>query len=216
MTKNSRTKNEVIPEIIVVSDPEKIKIMLDETRREILQVMRKDYFRQGEVTNDMSVSEIAEILDTAPQRIYHHIDKLIGAGFVIKSREEKKIRSTVTYYRRTARGFIIAYEEMEKNPDLMKERSANFVNSINDAFHLQIPKTEIEKLAKAYTQLWKITNKPFEKITQNLSSNFEGKDIQFLTQSVRAIVNYQDDEYHVAMKAVAEILYPKIAAKMNL
>ncbi len=143
-----------IPEIQVISDPEVIKILLNPTRREILKVLRKGYYRDGssKISYDMSVSEIAEILETTPQRLYHHIDKLIEAGLVEKSREMKKVRSVITFYRRTARNFIIAYEADETG-QMYEEQGKNLAKTLDEAFNLKLSEREKERLANLLTNI---------------------------------------------------------------
>ncbi len=57
----------------VIADPEVIKLMLEDTRRKILQLLRN---------KEMTISQLSEILGKTPQTIYHHIEKLKDAGLV--------------------------------------------------------------------------------------------------------------------------------------
>lgn len=197
-------------ELIVISDPEKIRILMDDTRREILQVMRTTTYRDGKKVVDMSVGEIADALDTAPQRIYHHIDKLIEAGFVIKSREEKKTRSTVTYYKRTAKGIIIAYEEQDLSPQMYEKRSMNYLKSLSEAFDLDFSTDELEVLGDHLSKLWKNNAKFLEAISEHIHPNFKGKDIDHMIRFMRGVFEYKDGVYNEHMKVIADIILPKM------
>ncbi len=82
----------------VVADPEVIKLMLEDTRRKILQLLRN---------KEMTISQLSEILGKTPQTIYHHIEKLKEAGLVEVKRTEMKGNLVEKYYGRTADAFYI-------------------------------------------------------------------------------------------------------------
>ncbi len=206
-----KKKSRQIPEIQVISDPEVIKVLLNPTRREILQVMRKGHYRDGssKISYDMSVGEIAEILDTTPQRLYHHIDKLIEAGLVEKSREEKKVRSVVTYYQRTARNFIIAYEA-DSTGQMYEEQGKNMTKTLMEAFNLELDKDEIDLLADTISKLSKNSSFYFSQLAEQLSPDYQGKDIHWALDLVRRAFQMDDQEYLESMKQLKKILEDKI------
>ncbi|MFA4640847.1 winged helix-turn-helix domain-containing protein [Pyrococcus kukulkanii] len=82
----------------VITDPEVIKVMLEDTRRKILQLLRN---------KEMTISQLSEILGKTPQTIYHHIEKLKEAGLVEVKRTEMKGNLVEKYYGRTADVFYI-------------------------------------------------------------------------------------------------------------
>ncbi|ASJ01493.1 winged helix-turn-helix domain-containing protein [Thermococcus gorgonarius] len=82
----------------VVTDPDIIKLMLEDTRRKILQLLRN---------REMTISQLSEILGKTPQTIYHHIEKLKEAGLVEVKRTEMKGNLVEKYYGRTADAFYI-------------------------------------------------------------------------------------------------------------
>ena len=82
----------------VVTDPEVIKLMLESTRRQILNLLR---------SKEMTISQLSEILGKTPQTIYHHIEKLKEAGLVEVKRTEMKGNLIEKYYGRTADAFYI-------------------------------------------------------------------------------------------------------------
>ncbi len=83
----------------VITDPEVIKLMLEDTRRKILGLLRN---------REMTISQLSEILGkTPPQTIYHHIEKLKDAGLVEVKRTEMKGNLVEKYYGRTADAFYI-------------------------------------------------------------------------------------------------------------
>jgi len=82
----------------VITDPKVIKLMLEDTRRQILQLLRN---------KEMTISQLSEILGKTPQTIYHHIEKLKEAGLVEVKRTEMKGNLVEKYYGRTADAFYI-------------------------------------------------------------------------------------------------------------
>lgn len=82
----------------VITDPEVIKLMLEDTRRKILSLLRN---------KEMTISQLSEILGKTPQTIYHHIEKLKEAGLVEVKRTEMKGNLVEKYYGRTADAFYI-------------------------------------------------------------------------------------------------------------
>jgi len=82
----------------VITDPEVIKLMLEDTRRKILALLRN---------REMTISQLSEILGKTPQTVYHHIEKLKEAGLVEVKRTEMKGNLVEKYYGRTADVFYI-------------------------------------------------------------------------------------------------------------
>lgn len=82
----------------LITDPEVIKLMLEDTRRQILKLLRN---------REMTISQLSEILGKTPQTIYHHIEKLKEAGLVEVKRTEMKGNLVEKYYGRTADVFYI-------------------------------------------------------------------------------------------------------------
>lgn len=98
-------------EIEIVDDPEKIKIIIEETRSKILHLLR---FR------DMTISELASILNKDVSTIFRHIKKLEKAGFVRVTGERKLHNVPEKIYGRTARTFFLAPESYKKDEMIEK------------------------------------------------------------------------------------------------
>ncbi|HII67808.1 MAG TPA: ArsR family transcriptional regulator [Thermococcaceae archaeon] len=82
----------------VITDPEVIKLMLEDTRRQILKLLRN---------REMTISQLSDILGKTPQTVYHHIEKLKEVGLVEVKRTEMKGNLVEKYYGRTADVFYI-------------------------------------------------------------------------------------------------------------
>ncbi|UCC33902.1 MAG: metalloregulator ArsR/SmtB family transcription factor [Candidatus Bathyarchaeota archaeon] len=86
-------------------DPKAWKLLGDETRRNIIFLLR---------VKELTVSEIATEIDMTPQAIYHHIKKLEKAGLVEVTREERSGHLIESYYRATAETFICSIGSLYK------------------------------------------------------------------------------------------------------
>ncbi|WP_048160673.1 ArsR/SmtB family transcription factor [Thermococcus sibiricus] len=84
--------------VMVITDPEVIKLMLEDTRRQILKLLRN---------REMTISQLSDILGKTPQTVYHHIEKLKEVGLVEVKRTEMKGNLVEKYYGRTADVFYI-------------------------------------------------------------------------------------------------------------
>ncbi len=82
----------------VINDPDTIKLILEDTRRRILHLLRE---------KEMTISQLSEILGKTPQTIYHHIERLKEAKLVEVKRTEMKGNLVEKYYGRTADAFYI-------------------------------------------------------------------------------------------------------------
>ena len=82
----------------VITDPEVIKLMLEDTRRQILKLLRN---------REMTISQLSDILGKTPQTVYHHIEKLKEVSLVEVKRTEMKGNLVEKYYGRTADVFYI-------------------------------------------------------------------------------------------------------------
>jgi DNA-binding transcriptional ArsR family regulator len=77
--------------------PEAFKLMGDETRKNIIFLLR---------VKELTISQISAELDLTPQTIYHHIKKLEEAGLVEITREERVDHLIESFYRSTAETFL--------------------------------------------------------------------------------------------------------------
>jgi DNA-binding transcriptional ArsR family regulator len=107
----------------VLKDPDKIKIVVDETRRGILSLLQ---------FNDLTVSQIADILQKDQSTIYRHMSKLEEAGFVEVKGEKKTHHIPEKVYTRTAHFFILV-PESEDTSKILETYSAKRMEQL---YHL--------------------------------------------------------------------------------
>ncbi|MHA1213649.1 MAG: ArsR/SmtB family transcription factor [Candidatus Heimdallarchaeota archaeon] len=117
MNDDKQDKNDTSSIVTIVSKPERIKILVDPMRRKILRTMREGLENDdGTIRKEMTVPEIARKLGVSAPKCYHHLDLLVDHGFVRVAKEEKKKRTSITYYERTAPAFVLAssIDEVER------------------------------------------------------------------------------------------------------
>lgn len=96
-------------DLMVLEDPEIVKIATESTRRKILSLLR---------LNDLSISQVAEILQKDQSTVYRHMKKLEAHGLVRIVGERKVHHIPEAVYGRVAEAYIIVPEidKKEHNP----------------------------------------------------------------------------------------------------
>ncbi len=184
----------------VITDPKVIKLMLEDTRRQILQLLRN---------KEMTISQLSEILGKTPQTIYHHIEKLKEAGLVEVKRTEMKGNLVEKYYGRTADAFYInmylgdeelryfARSRLKTKLDIFKALGYSF----NDEELLDI----MDKLlAKEHEYKMEISKEIEAK--EELLKDFSNEDIIHAIEWFSMAKLGRDDEALELLKKLGEIL----------
>ncbi|NJE05514.1 ArsR family transcriptional regulator [Thermococcus sp. M36] len=81
-------------EVLIITEPEKVRVLSEETRFKILQLLRD---------RPMTINELSEALKKDRTTVYRHIKLLEGAGLV----EEIEVHGNERVYARAARIFLI-------------------------------------------------------------------------------------------------------------
>jgi DNA-binding transcriptional ArsR family regulator len=191
---------EMTKKVRVITDPKVIKLMLEDTRRQILQLLRN---------KEMTISQLSEILGKTPQTIYHHIEKLKEAGLVEVKRTEMKGNLVEKYYGRTADAFYInmylgdeelryfARSRLKTKLDIFKALGYSF----NDEELLDI----MDKLlAKEHEYKMEISKEIEAK--EELLKDFSNEDIIHAIEWFSMAKLGRDDEALELLKKLGEIL----------
>jgi DNA-binding transcriptional ArsR family regulator len=91
-------KMQKVKEIMIVKDPQKLKMILNRLSWKILVMLSE---------KEMYPMEIAKKLSTHEQKVYYHIRKLAKAGAITVVREEEKKGAIAKYYRAVSPAFGI-------------------------------------------------------------------------------------------------------------
>ena len=99
--------------IMTITDPEAVKVAVDETRRKILYLLR---------AKEMTVSKISDELNLTPQTVYHHIKKLCNVGMVEVAKEVRVDHLIESYYRATAEVFHFTVGKETNSKETVAEK----------------------------------------------------------------------------------------------
>ncbi|MFA4647690.1 winged helix-turn-helix domain-containing protein [Pyrococcus kukulkanii] len=184
----------------VITDPEVIKVTLEDTRRKILQLLRN---------KEMTISQLSEILGKTPQTIYHHIEKLKEAGLVEVKRTEMKGNLVEKYYGRTADVFYInlylgdeelryfARSRLKTKLDIFKRLGYKF----NDEELLDI----MDKMLMKEHEVKVKISKEMEQKEEELR-DFSNEDIIHAVEWLAMAELGRDEEYIELLKRLSRIL----------
>ena len=91
-------KKQRVKEIVIVKDPQKLKMILNRLTWKILVMLSE---------KEMYPLEMAKKLGIHEQKVYYHIRKLARAGAIVVAREEKKKGAIAKYYKVVSPAFGI-------------------------------------------------------------------------------------------------------------
>ncbi len=195
----NKSVDEISENIVkVVSDPEKIKILVDPMRRKILRTMREGIENEdGTIRKEITVPEIARKLGVSAPKCYHHLDLLLENGFVRIAKEEKKKRTSITYYERTAPAFVLAstIDEIEREEGLVIEPLMYFVNK---GFMLNLSEKELIEAQKLANELASRRHSIYVKIAKSIKGNIP-------EEKIRNVLNFVANQSATEDKRCKEI-----------
>ena len=146
-------------EIEIVDDPDKIKIIIEDTRTKILRLLK---FR------DMTISELASILNKDVSTIFRHIKKLENAGFVKVTGERKIHNVPEKIYGRTVKTIFLAPETYVKD-EAIKKMNKKRVETLADTLNsLGYEVKDVDSLFDLLIHLDELSIKDIEKLEKDV------------------------------------------------
>jgi len=155
------------PEIKLFEDSESLKVGLERTRKQILDLLR---------VKNMTISQMAEALAKDQSTVYRHVKKLEEAGFIEVRGERKEHHIPERIYGRTADVFLMTPEPINSNStstigirwsdDKVKE----CVEVLENLGYRVEKKDVIEEISDSLYQLDKEVNK---ELSQSLDEDLE-------------------------------------------
>jgi DNA-binding transcriptional ArsR family regulator len=95
---HEENKTQMIKDIAIVRDPQKLKMMLNKLSWRILTMLSKEEMYPLQIAKEMGIHE---------QKVYYHIRKLAKAGAITVAREEEKKGARAKYYKAVSPAFGI-------------------------------------------------------------------------------------------------------------
>jgi DNA-binding transcriptional ArsR family regulator len=131
--------------IMTITDPEAVKVAVDETRRKILYLLR---------AKEMTVSKISDELNLTPQTVYHHIKKLCNVGMVEVAKEVRVDHLIESYYRATAEVFHFTVGKETNSKETVAEKVKATLEGLKRiGYNLKYDQSTINELAELSIEL---------------------------------------------------------------
>lgn len=153
--------------IKVIRDPKTIIVGIEKNRREILKLLR---------FNDLTVSQIAEILGKDESTIYRHIKKLEEVELVKAVGERKRYHIPEKVYGRSSNLYIFAMDE--KAPEKEMKIKKDYEKKAIDNLIVQLKKMDYaleneRKLSNLLLEFFNLLHQDWEKKVENKNLDLE-------------------------------------------
>jgi len=183
-----------VKEVMIITEPEKVKALSDETRFKILQLLRQ---------RPMTIGELSILLGKDRTTIYRHVKALEKAGFV----EEVGTEGNEKLYARTARLFLIKAEPHESVENFRRtyiEAEVERLIEILDEVGIKVKDREkVKELVKEILDEIEIKSQPFiERISK---SNVELTEIE-LFHLLNFLAFLQSCELYEKARKIRELI----------
>jgi DNA-binding transcriptional ArsR family regulator len=171
-------------ELIFVTDDSTMQALDDPVRLAIVTVLRKGVadtltteridektgdkiIRQREVQRHvLSVVEIVkmsqeheDIEEITKNQVYHHLPKLEEAGLVVKYCTAKTGKRTTDYYRRTAKGFVIASGYLTADKKAREKKLDLLIERLDKVFGVELTEDRAKEVERLIREEWEIEAK---------------------------------------------------------
>lgn len=184
----------MLRDILIIKDPEVAKLFADETRRQILHRLRH---------HELSTADLAKALGKSHSSIIHHLNLLKKAGLVEEMRVEKKRNLVQTYYRSTARKFIISYslsDSLIRDADeILNWRREMLHKTLEglEAFGVEVPNSERERVLELLGACYVREQKAFEEaIEQQMTPTKLERPVRAVIIRLLTQIRLMQDEEH--------------------
>lgn len=175
-------------EIKIFRDEESIKTGLQETRSDILSLLK---------LNDLTINQIVESLGKERSNIYRHIKKLEKHGYIQVKEEVLKGGAYEKVYSRTAKFFIMTPKSISSDKPTTvgewdKDQTEQVLKQLDAiGFHNESSEELINMLSKFFID---IGNDFTDKVQENIEEMDEMNILEFLRLKVMYILLEMDDD----------------------
>ncbi len=153
----------MVKDILIIKDPRVAKLFADRTRREILHNLKG---------RELTAADLSRALDKCHSSIAHHLSLLKDSGLVEETRTEVKGNLIQTYYRSTAKNFIISYNlsdsyspEAKDVKDWSREILKKGLMGLK-AFGYRIPEEEVPSLLEHLDSWIRLKRMIYEEVAE--------------------------------------------------
>ncbi|MFW9850174.1 MAG: winged helix-turn-helix domain-containing protein [Candidatus Thorarchaeota archaeon] len=222
-----------VKEFEFVSDEERARELDDPVRLAILQILRRgiadkktEYPEPGVQLirtvqrHAMSVVEIVnmskehkDLESVTKNQVYHHLPKLKDHGYITEIgkvtvvRDEKTEGRTTTYYRRTAKGFVLVTALLDADEKLLLKKSKEYNNRMLKVFAIDLTDEEKEKLVQLRLEAYKKEVHGRAEVAKMIRSDVADKDVLNMFDFLVTMYAMGSDEYIKIHKMMRDILF---------
>jgi len=222
-------------ELVFVTNEEIAEVLDELVRYNILQTLRKGIedtlttktvdketgdtiIRQRVVTRDvLSVVELVKLSPSCCQdseeitknQVYHHLPKLIEAGYVIKYGTVTTGKRSTDYYRRTARGFMLTTGAWGTEEKRIREKLEGFIDKMLETFNLKITKKKRDELLSLSIKRTQMQHEWRTKIAEMVNLDIASKETLSMYEMLLDYYSVGSKEYMDTIFKIREILFPE-------
>ncbi|MHA2084887.1 MAG: hypothetical protein ACXABD_14100 [Candidatus Thorarchaeota archaeon] len=210
-------------EVVFITNDETAGALDDPVRVDIIKILRQGIKdtrttkQKDEETGDtiirqrdvkryaMSVVEIVKMSD--PE--YHHLPKLIEAGYVIKYGTVTTGKRTTDYYRRTSKGFVITTREFGKDAKIIREKTTDYTDRMLRVFKLGVSEEQRKELIDLQIKSYNIQSKARPEIAAMVKGDVAEKKVLDMYEFLLQMHSLGSEEYMKLQNRIHDILFPK-------
>jgi len=190
-------------DVMIIKDPGVAKLFADETRRQILHNLRH---------HELSTTDLAKTLGKTHSSIVHHLKLLQESGLVEETRIEKKRNLVQSYYKSTARRFLISYalsESLESSEIFSWQKDLlERVLEEMDAFGIDVPEFRREEVLRLLADYYLREQKALEESVERQVRQIK-LERPVYTAMIRLLTHLklaQDEEYRRLLDQLGSLL----------
>ncbi len=220
-------------EIIFVRDEERAETLDDPVRYAIITVLKRGVpdtkttkttdeatgdtiIRQRDVTRyALSVVEIVkksgvheDIEDITKNQVYHHLPKLIDAGFIIKFGTITTGKRTTDYYRRTAKGFVLTTGMLMHDEKHMRKKLSKYTERMMKVFDLDLTEEQQKMLEDLRYKIFMMQYDGRSKVAAKIKGDIADKEVLDMYEFLIHIHAIRNDEYVDLHKQITKLIFP--------
>ena len=189
---------------MIIKDPDVAKLFADDTRRHILHMLRYQ---------EQSTTDLAKALNKTHSSIIHHLKLLKEAGLVEETRTEKVRNFVQTFYRSTARRFLISYSlgetlDQEGQEIPWQENTVQYIMDGLEAFNISVPDENRDEVRRLLNTYFLRDQKAYEEALEQKNEDIKLRMYQGfrMIDLLKHLKLSEDEEYNRVINKLKEIL----------
>lgn len=187
-------------EFLIIKDADVAKLLADETRCQILNLLK---------IKEMSVNQLAKILDKPASSIDHHLKVLKAAGLIELTYERRRGNIIERFYKASAKHYIVSYSLSERGVSLFKDwnnKLSEDIVSLMQSFGYKI--SDVSKFTKLIEEFNVFKRMVFENlVSQNVDPSILKPPASFLLMDILTHLElYRSEKYRKIMDELLSII----------